>query len=137
MKKDVNLDEIVDFIEHNTEDYSFGTCGGDLFSAIITYAEYAVRKKYEGNDEEAGLFMAAALNYAFLASFDRPAEFYRSELKLEKASESSLIIHYALKLVEALFEDKPYKEGKKLQDALVEAVSDYILSKDAEEYNED
>jgi len=137
MKKNISLDEIVDFIEHNTEEYSFETCDCDLFSAIVTYAEYAVRKKYEGNDEEAGLFMAAALNYAFLASFDRPAEFYRSEIKLQDASESDLIIHYALKLVEALFEEKPYKEEKKLQDALVEAVYDYILSKDAEEYDED
>lgn len=132
MKNHVSFKEIVDFVEHNTEDYTFCLCDY-LYSSVVTYAEYAVRKKYEGNDTEAGLFMAAALNYAFLSSFDRSAQFYRDEASLEELDERELVIHYALKLVEALFEDKPYEESKKYQDALVDAVSDYILSKDAED----
>ncbi len=133
MKQNISFEKIYDFIERNTEEYAMCDGCDCLSSAVVTYAEYAVRKKYEGNDEEAGLLMAAALNYAFLSSFDRAARFYRDEVKLEDLNERDLILHYALKLVEALFEDKPYEESKKYQDLLVDSVSDYILSKDAEE----
>lgn len=133
MKQIVNFDELFDFIERNTEEYAMCDDCESLISAVVTYAEYAVRKKYEGNDEQAGLFMASALNYAFLSSFDRAAQYYRDEVKLEDLNERTLILHYALKLVEALYEDKPYEESKRYQDLLVDSVSDYILSKDAEE----
>ena len=133
MKQNVSFDELFDFIERNTEEYALCDGCACLSSAVVTYAEYAVRKKYEGNDEEAGLLMAAALNYAFLSSFDRAAEFLRNEVKPEELDAKGWILHYALKLVEALFEDKPYEESKKYQDLLVDSVSDYILTKDAEE----
>ena len=137
MQNEISFTELFDFIERNTEEYALYDGCECLSSAAVTYAEFAVRKKYEGNDDEAGLFMAAALNYAFLSSFDRAARFYRDEVKLKDLDERGLIFYYELKLVEALFEDKPYEESKELQDAFVEAVSDYILSKDAEEYDED
>lgn len=51
MKQIVNFDELFDFIERNTEEYAMCDDCESLISAVVTYAEYAVRKKYEGNDE--------------------------------------------------------------------------------------
>ncbi len=136
MKNNINLKQFSDFIERNTDNYTLGECSL-LGEAIVTYAEYAVRKKYEGNDEEAGLYMAAALNYAFLYSFDRAGRFYSYELKRSSMSNEDCIIHYALKLAHAEYVNKPLEETRKYMDLLLDKVSDYILEKEDEEDSEE
>lgn len=138
MIKNFDFERFYDFVERNTEDYSFSDGCGSIEEDVVRYAEYAVRKKHDGEDEEAGLYMAAALNLALMLSFTRCGQYYLNEAKPEELNEEALIDHYALKLVEAEYTDKPYEEQKKIRKSLVDTVTNYIITKDAEEeYDED
>lgn len=126
-----NFDKSFEFIENTLCD--FGFCS-DMFSAIVAYAEYAIREKDIGNDDEAGFLMGAALTMAHLYSFTSFGQDYLSDAKKENFDEEALIVHCALKLVEELFKGLPYEEEyHHYQNALDTAVSNYIRLKDANE----
>lgn len=139
----ITVEQIVDFIEMNTSTYAW--CDY-LTESIISYAEMAVRKKYEDDDhdEEAGLLMAAAINYAFLHSLvDRDQSFISliekediAQMYTDIESIESLIIYYATKVAEAEFEHSPYEERDAYLDSLDYTVRFYIHVKDSKEDEE-
>ena len=87
-----------------------------MFSAIVSYAEYALREKE--NDEEAGLLMCAALTTAHLFSFTSGGQFYLAKDNIDKFDIEGQIVHYALKLYQTLLD---------------RCVSYYIRAKDEED----
>ena len=124
-----NFEKHYDFIENTISNYSVGECD-DMFSAIVSYAEYAERRKDEGKDVEAGLLMAAALTTAHLFSLIPAGQYYRSEMKEENMDIKAMIVHIALKLAEVRFKDGSYEECSKYHKALDYVVSNYIMLKD-------
>ena len=131
MKK-FKFEKNYDFIERTIQDYGF-CC--DMASAIVTYAEYAVRYKMDGMDDEAGLFMSSALTYAFMFTFTGAGRFYLYEVDKLDLNEFDRIIYCALKLVEAEFKDKPYEVSRPLLDDLIDAIDEYIDFKECDEEN--
>ena len=130
MKKEFSFEDSINFIERTIESYTFCECSY-LSDEIITYAEYAVRNKLDGNDKEAGLFMAAAVSLAHLYNFQRSGRFFRSEMKKEDMDIKDLILHYILNMADAEFNCKPYETEKAYRDDLIDAVEEYILIKDS------
>ena len=144
MKNNISVKQIVDFIEMNTSTYA---CAGYLTESIISYAEMAVRKKYEDDDhdEEAGFLMAAAINYAFIHNLVERGQSFISLIEKEDKEKmymdnieniEALIIYYATKVAEAEFEHKPYEERDAYLDSLDSTVRIYIYIKDSKEDEE-
>lgn len=125
-----NFDKSYDFIENNLDSYGF-CC--DMFSAIVSYAEYALREKEKDNDEEAGLLMCAALTTAHLFSFTSGGQFYLAKDNIDKFDIEGQIVHYALKLAEEQYKGTSYEEYEFYQTLLDRCVSYYIRAKDEED----
>ena len=138
MSKKITIDQLADFVEMNTDNFA---CSGFLTESIVKYAECAVRMKYEDedHDEEAGLLMAACVNYAFIYSLTSCGKSFISYVKKEGLLGSDLeglIINLAVKLSQAEFKQKPCEETEPLMDALDSTVRAYILKIDSEEDDE-
>ena len=140
LKMNINIEQIADFIEMNTDSYA---CTGFLTESIVAYAELSVRKKCEDDDfadYESSLLMAAAINYAFIFSCSEPGKYFKSYVKKEGLTAydlEGLIINMAIKLAEAEFKQKPQEDRKFYMNALETTVRVYISKKDSKEEEEE
>ena len=128
--KTFNFDKSYNFIEGTLSSYGFEEAD-EMFLAIVAYAEYALRRKNEGHDQEAGLLMGAALTMAHLFCFNMGGQYYLKEDIIKQTDLKGCIVHYAMRVADALFKDK-HEEAEKLKNELDKCVSTYIAIKDCE-----
>lgn len=133
MKKIINFEKMFDFIETIYDTYSLQEWN-DMLYMTVKYGEYAVRNKIDGNDDEAGLLLSSALTCAYLVKLARVGNGYY-ETKRDEMDAGALIIHYAIKLVDAMYRHKPYEIQQECQDNLIDTIFEYISLKDSDAYD--
>ena len=129
MSININYEKIYDFIETIYDTYSLQE-SNDMLYMTVKYGEYAVRNKIDGNDDEAGLLLSSALTCAYLVKLDGVGNGYY-EMKRDEMDAGALIVHYAIKLVDAMYHNKPGKIQQECQDNLIDSIFEYIRLKDS------
>ena len=128
--KQINFEKLYDFYENIYDTYSLQDWS-DMISMTVSYGEYAVRNKINGNDDEAGLLLSSALTCAYLVKLAGVGNGYY-ETKRDEMDADALIIHYAIKLVDAMYHHKPYEIQQECQDNLINTIYEYIALKDSD-----